>query len=134
VPGSVHSRTNPACHALPVGNVTLPTPVFLAGGAFCLLAGYLAGAVISPDNQHGTTATVVSFDDSTAKLCLQGDSVKHEQAASDKGVLCGTWSHSTGSTIPHKGDTFRFVTMDTSGVKGSRPRDAVVIYGTVVQE
>jgi hypothetical protein len=117
-----------------VGNVTLPTPVFLAGGAFCLLAGYLVGAVVGPDTQHGTTATVVSFDAGTAKLCLEGDSVKDEAGATDAGVLCGTWSHSTGSTTPRKGDTFRFVTMDTSGVKGSKPRDAVVIYGTVVEE
>jgi hypothetical protein len=117
-----------------VGNVTLPTPVFLAGGAFCLLAGYLVGAVIGPETQHGTTATVVSFDSGTSRLCLDGDSVKDEPGADDKGVLCGTWSHSTGSTAPRKGDTFRFVTMDTSGVKGSKPRDAVVIYGTVVED
>jgi hypothetical protein len=114
--------------------VTLPTPVFLAGGAFCLLAGYLAGAVVGPDSQHGTTATVVSFDNATARLCLEGDSVKHDAGANDKGVLCGTWSHSTGSTTPRKGDTFRFVSMDTTGVKGAKPMDAVVIYGTVVEE
>jgi hypothetical protein len=116
-----------------VGNVTLPTPVFLAGGAFCLLAGYLAGAVAGPDGHHGTTATVVSFDSGTARLCLKGDSVTDEPGAKD-GVLCGTWSHSTGSVEPGKGDTFRFVTMDTSGVKGSKPRDTTVIYGTVVEE
>jgi len=134
VPGSVHGGTDGACHALPVGNVTLPTPVFLAGGAFCLLAGYLVGAVVGPDTQHGTTAKVVSFDNGTAKLCLQGDSVKDEPGANDKKVLCGTWSHSAGAITPRTGDTFRFVTMDTSGVKGSRPRDAVVIYGTVVED
>ena len=117
-----------------MGNVTLPTPVFLAGGAFCLLAGYLAGAVVGPDRQHGTTATVVSFDAGTARLCLEGSSVKDEAGVSDKGVLCGTWSHSTGSTMPHKGDTFRFVTMDTSGVRGAKPMDSVVIYGTVVED
>ncbi|MGY2875026.1 hypothetical protein ACVW00_002216 [Marmoricola sp. URHA0025 HA25] len=114
-----------------MGNVTLPTPVFLAGGAFCLLAGYLTGAVVGPDNEHGQTATVVSFETGTAKLCLQGDAVKDEPGVKD-GLLCGTWSHSTGSVTPHKGDTFRFVTMDTSRVKGSRPRDTTVIYGTVV--
>jgi hypothetical protein len=118
---------------LPVGNVTLPTPVFLAGGAFCLLAGYLAGAVVGPNSHHGTTATVVSFDSGSGKLCLDGDSVKDEPGVKD-GVLCGTWSHSTGSITPHKGDTFRFVTMDTTGVKGSKPRDTTVIYGTVVED
>jgi hypothetical protein len=116
---------------LPVGNVTLPTPVFLAGGAFCLLAGYLAGAVVGPNSHHGTTATVVSFDSGSGKLCLEGDSVKDEPGVKD-GVLCGTWSHSTGSTTPHKGDTFRFVTLDATGVKGSKPRATTVIYGTVV--
>lgn len=114
--------------------MTLPTPVFLAGGAFCLLAGYLTGAVAGPDGHQGTTAKVVSFDEGTAKLCLTGDSVKDEPGVSDQGVLCGTWSHSTGSTTPQKGDTFRFVTMDTSGVKGAKPMATVVIYGTVVED
>lgn len=115
-----------------VGNVTLPTPVFVAGGAFCLLAGYLVGAVAGPDTPQRTTATVVSFEESTSKLCLSGDSVKNDKGADANGVLCGTWSHSAGVTMPRTGDKFRFVTMDTSGVKGSRPRDLVVIYGTVV--
>jgi hypothetical protein len=116
-----------------VGNVTLPTPVFLAGGALCLMAGYLVGAVVGPDGHHGTTATVVSFDNSSAKLCLKGDSIKDAPGVKD-GVLCGTWSHGAGSAIPRKGDTFRFVTMDTSGVRGAKPRDTTVIYGTVVED
>ena len=116
-----------------MGNVTLPTPVFLAGGAFCLLAGYFAGAVVGQDSSSGTTATVVSFDARTSRLCLEGDSVADEAGAED-GTLCGTWSHSTGSVTPRKGDTFRFVTMDTTGVKGSKPRDTTVIYGTVVDK
>lgn len=116
-----------------MGNVTLPTPVFLAGGAFCLLAGYLAGAVVGPHHERGQTATVVSFDSGSGKLCLEGDAVKDEAGVKDN-RLCGTWSHSTGSVTPHKGDTFRFVTIDTTGVKGSRPRDTTVIYGTVVED
>jgi len=116
-----------------VGNVTLPTPVFLAGGAFCLLAGYLAGAVVGPNGQHGTNATVVSFDSGSGKLCLEGDSVKDEPGVEDD-MLCGTWSHSAGSATPHKGDTFRFVTQDATGVKGSKPRATTVIYGTVVRD
>ena len=116
-----------------MGNVTLPTPVFLAGGAFCLLAGYLAGAVVGGLDTQGDTATVVSFDQGAAKLCLEGKSVDDEPGVKD-GVLCGTWSHSTGSVTPQKGDTFRFVTLDTSGVKGAKPRAATVIYGTVVED
>jgi hypothetical protein len=130
----MHGPDPAACHALRVGNVTLPTPVFLAGGAFCLLAGYLAGAVVGgPDNRQGDTATVVSFDSGTAQLCLEGKSVSDEPGVKD-GVLCGTWSHSTGSVTPEKGDIFRFVTLDTSGVKGAKPRAATVIYGTVVED
>ena len=116
-----------------MGNVTLPTPVFLAGGALCLMAGYLVGAVVGPDGHHGNTATVVSFDNGSAKLCLKGGSVKNEPGVKD-GVLCGTWSHGAGTVVPRVGDTFRFVTMDTSGVRGARPRDTTVIYGTVVED
>jgi hypothetical protein len=114
-----------------VGNVTLPTPVFVAGGALCLVAGYLVGTVAGPDTPHRTTASVVSFDSKTARLCLTGDSVKNEKATDDNGVLCGTWSHSVDATRPHKGDNFRFVVLDTSGVKGSEPRTDTVIFGTV---
>jgi hypothetical protein len=115
-----------------VGNVTLPTPVFLAGGAFCLLAGYLAGAVVGGPDAPGDTATVVSFDSGTSQLCLKGKSVDGEHGVKD-GVLCGTWSHSTGSVTPSKGDTFRVDTLDASGVKGAKPRAATVIYGSVVE-
>ena len=114
-----------------MANVTLPTPVFVAGGALCLLAGYLIGTVTGPDTPHRTTATVVSFDSRTSRLCLEGDSVKDEKDADANGVLCGTWSHSVDATRPRKGDTFRFVALDTSGVKGSEPRSATIIYGTV---
>jgi hypothetical protein len=111
--------------------VTLPTPVFLAGGAFCLLAGYLAGAVVGGDSGSGDTAKVVSFDTGSSKLCLEGGSVDGQPGVED-GKLCGTWSHSAGVVTPRKGDTFRFVTMDATGVKGAKPRDKIVIYGTVV--
>lgn len=117
-----------------MGNVTLPTPIFVAGGAFCLLAGYLVGAVAGPDTPARTTATVVSFDRSDSKLCLEGESVKDEKATDSDGVLCGTWSHPAGVVEPSKGDKFRFVTMDASGAKGSEPRATTVIYGTVVRD
>lgn len=116
-----------------VGNVTLPTPVFVAGGAFCLLAGYLVGAVAGPGSQEPTTATVTSFERATSELCLKGKAVEDESGADEDGVLCGTWSHSAGAAEPKEGDTFRFVLQDTSGVKGSEPRDEIVIYGTVVR-
>ncbi len=107
--------------------------MFLAGGAFCLLAGYLVGVVAGPGGPEHTTATVSSFARATSELCLKGDSVKDEDAADADGVLCGTWSHSAGAIEPKKGDKFRFVLQDTSGVKGSEPRDEIVIYGTVVR-
>jgi hypothetical protein len=117
-----------------VGNVTLPTPVFVAGGAFCLLAGYLVGAVTGPDTPARTTATVVSFEPSSSRLCLEGESVKDEKAADSDGVLCGTWSHPSGVVQPRKGDKFRFVTVDAGRSEKSEPRPATVIYGTVDQD
>lgn len=114
-----------------VGNVTLPTPVFAAGGAVCLLAGYLVGTVVGTHGQHGSTATVVSFDRSTSKLCLTGDAVKGRKATDAHGVLCGIWSRPAGATAPRKGDTFLFVTLDASGTDGHRPLVDTVIYGTV---
>lgn len=117
-----------------MGNVTLPTPVFLAGGAFCLLAGYLVGTVAGPDAPSSSRATVVSYEKSSSRLCLEGDSVEDEDGADEDGVLCGTWSHSAGAATPSKGDTFRFVTQDTTEVKGSEPRDETVIYGTVIPD
>ena len=114
-----------------MGNVTLPTPVFVAGGALCLVAGYLIGTVAGPDTPHRATAKVVSFDAKTAELCLEGDAVKDEKHVDENGVLCGTWSHSADATRPRKGDTFRFVVLNTSGAKGSAPHSATVIYGSV---
>ncbi|MGO4258009.1 hypothetical protein [Marmoricola sp. RAF53] len=123
-----------------MGNVTLPTPVFLAGGAFCLLAGYLVGVVAGPGSPEPTTAKVASFQRSTSELCLEGDAVKDEKAADSDGLLCGTWSHSAGATVPREGDEFRFVLQETSGSAaadgsdgGADSRDEVVIYGTVVR-
>jgi hypothetical protein len=116
-----------------VGNVTLPTPVFIAGGALCVVAGYLVGTVVGPDTPERTTATVVSFEARGSKLCLEGDSVKDESATDEEGVLCGTWSHGTGVTFPAKGDKFRFVSLDTTHVKGTDSPIKTVIYGTVVR-
>ena len=68
-----------------MGNVTLPTPVFLAGGALCLVAGYLVGSVVGPDTPDRTTATVVSFDADDAKLCLEGDAIKDQEGVDADG-------------------------------------------------
>ncbi|RNL64164.1 hypothetical protein EFK50_06420 [Nocardioides marmoriginsengisoli] len=113
--------------------MTLPTPVFVAGGALCLVAGYLVGAVAGPNTPQRTTATVESFVPKSSMLCLSGESVEDEPGTDDEGLLCGTWSHSAGATVPRKGDRFRFVSMDTSGVKGADPSIKTVIYGTVVE-
>ncbi|MET3963624.1 hypothetical protein ABIE44_003558 [Marmoricola sp. OAE513] len=116
-----------------MGNVTLPTPVFVAGGALCLVAGYLIGTVAGPDTPNRSTATVASFDSRTSTLCLEGKGVEDEKAVNDDGELCGIWNHSAGATLPDKGDKFRFVSMDTSGVSGAEPESKVLIYGTVVK-
>ena len=73
-----------------MGNVTLPTPVFLAGGALCLLAGYLVGSVAGPDTPDRTTGHVVSFDRGDHRLCLEGEAIKDQEGADDDGRLCGT--------------------------------------------
>jgi hypothetical protein len=109
--------------------VTLPTPVFVAGGALCLLAGYLVGVVAGPDTPNRTTGSVVSFDTSDGTLCLGGDGVKDASGVDADGRLCGTWRRSTGARTPTKGDRFRFVSV----VDKSAGQDAkTVIYGNVV--
>ena len=119
----------PPCHACRVGNVTLPTPVFVAGGALCLLAGYLVGIVAGPDTPDRTTGSVVSFDTSDGTLCLDGDGVKNVSGVEADGRLCGTWRRATGARTPTKGDRFRFVSV----VDKSAGQDArTVIYGNVV--
>ena len=103
----------PPCHACRVGNVTLPTPVFVAG----------------PDTPDRTTGSVVSFDTSDGTLCLDGDGVKNVSGVDADGRLCGTWRRATGARTPTKGDRFRFVSV----VDKSAGQDArTVIYGNVV--
>jgi hypothetical protein len=115
-----------------VGNVTLPTPVFLAGGALCLLAGYLVGSVVGPDTPQRTTATVVSYDRSDARLCLEGDAIKDQEGVDPEGQLCGTLRRTPNSQVPAKGDDFRFVSVRTSDEVNGKTRQQVVIYGDVV--
>jgi hypothetical protein len=115
-----------------VGNVTLPTPVFLAGGAMCLLAGYLVGTVAGPDTPDRTTATVVSFDGANQKLCLDGDAVKDQEGADSSGELCGTLRRTPNSEVPAKGDDFRFVSVRTTDEVAGETKQQVVIYGAVV--
>lgn len=115
-----------------MGNVTLPTPVFLAGGALCLVAGYLAGSVTGPDTPSRTTAQVVSFDASTEKLCLVGDAIKDQDGVDSAGQLCGTLRRTPSSQVPAKGDDFRFVSVETKGEDDGKPKQQVVIYGAVV--
>ena len=119
-----------------MGNVNLPTPVALAGGAICILGGYLLGVVAGPDTPSRTTALVESYDDSTSRLCLTGDSVEDQEGAVD-GTLCGIWRRTEGNdSRPEPGDRFRFVSLagdpgpdDDSG----RAEPSTMIYGDVVR-
>jgi hypothetical protein len=113
--------------------VSLPTPVVIAGGAVCLVAGYLIGTVAGPSTPHPTTATVVSFEAKTSHLCLEGKAVKDDKSVDSDGVLCGVWSHSTGASLPRKGDKFQFVAQDTATSNKRQPRYSTVLYGTVVK-
>lgn len=114
-----------------MGNVSLPTPVALTGGAICLLGGYLVGVLTGPDTTSRTTATVVSYGTGSGELCLTGDEVKEQEGAVGDRV-CGTWRRAGKSTPPRKGDRFRFVTLSGGG-SGDDQKPAVVIYGDVVR-
>lgn len=115
-----------------VGNVNLPTPVFVASGALCLLGGYLIGVVAGPDTPARTTAEVESFTASTSELCLRGENVTDAEGA-DGDLLCGTWRRTAGSRTPDVGDPFRFVSIDVDNSGGGDPvGPGVVIYGSVV--
>ena len=116
-----------------MGNVSLPTPVALAGGVFCVLGGYLFGVLAGPDTATPTTATVASYDEGSDRLCLSGDGVHEQQGLDDQGRLCGTWRRADASSTPEAGDRFRFVTLSggSTGSDGDRP--VTVIYGDVVR-
>ena len=116
-----------------MGNVSMPTPVALTGAAICLLGGYLVGVLAGPDTTSRTTATVVSYDDDSGRLCLTGDGVTDQEGAAG-GDLCGTWRRAGASSAPQQGDRFRFVTL-RGGATGSDPEQspAIVIYGDVVR-
>lgn len=119
-----------------MGNVNLPTPVALAGGAICVLGGYLLGAVLAPDTATRTTAEVASYDAATSRICLRGEGIEGQEGAVEDGLLCGTWRRTQGSgDTPRAGDQFRFVSVaaggaDASGPDGEAP--ATVIYGDVL--
>lgn len=112
-----------------MGNVNMPTPVAVAGGALCLLAGYLVGAVAGPDTKSRTTAEVQSYDNSTKELCLRGEGIQ-DQPGGDDGQLCGEWRRSTGDAVPQEGDAFRFVAI----VSSSGDNSVTYIYGSVIEE
>jgi len=128
----VPGRAPPACHASAVGNVTLPTPVFLAGGALCLVAGFLVGSVVGPDTPERTTGRVVSFDSDKSRLCLEGDAIEDQEGVDPDGTLCGTLRRTPSGELPSKGDDFRFVSVRTSGVVNGKTEHQIVIYGDVV--
>ena len=115
-----------------MGNVTLPTPVFLAGGALCLLAGYLVGSVVGPDTPDRTTGQVVSYDRKESRLCLEGEAIKDQEGVDEAGRLCGTLRRTPNSKLPQEGDGFRFVSVSTSGEVNGKTEQQVVIYGDVV--
>lgn len=117
-----------------VGNVTLPTPVFIAGGVLCLVTGYVVGSVTAPASPDRSTAKVVSFDPAGSKLCLEGDAVKENKAANSDGELCGTWRRTPGSVVPTKNDRFRFVTVSSTGTHDGKEEQQIVIYGNVVRQ
>lgn len=114
-----------------MANVTLPTPVFVAGGALCLVAGYLLGSVTGPGTPERTTGTVVSFDRDSSQLCLEGEAIREQEGVDAQGHLCGTWRRPPDARTPRKGDAFRFVSLRTAEDVNGRDHQQIVIYGDV---
>lgn len=108
----------------------MPTPVALAGGAICVLGGYLLGVLAGPGSGQQSTATVVSYDAGTSRLCLEGDGVSSADGPLTNGVLCGAWRRTDGATTPRAGDEFRFVSLSPKSGDGHAP--VTWIYGDVV--
>ena len=119
-----------------MGNVNLPTPVALAGGALCILAGYLLGVVAGPGTPSRTAAVVDSYDPSNGRLCLSGESIADQEGVTEAGQLCGTWRRSVGGrSLPEPGDSFRFVSVVVDQPpEGTDTGDGPItmIYGDVV--
>ena len=123
-----------ACHASGVATVTLPTPVVLAGGALCLLAGYLVGAVAGPpETAERRTAEVASYDAAQMRVCLTGKAVDGLAGTDADGELCGTLRRTPSSPVPRAGDTLRFVSVATSEEVAGENRPQVVVIGDVVR-
>lgn len=121
-----------------MANVNLPAPLIAAGGALCVLAGYLIGVVTGPDTVEQTTGTVDSFNQTSNELCLSGDAVADQEGA-EEGVLCGVWRRDSGSDTPREGDSFRFVSVQTPDAPEDEQDEddenaggKVYIYGDVV--
>jgi hypothetical protein len=116
-----------------MGNVNLPTPVAMAGGAICVLGGYLLGVVTGPDTATRTTAVVESYDPQSGRLCLSGESIEQQEGRVVDGVLCGTWRRTVGAaTVPEPGDMFRFVSLSGDNSPQGE-QGTTVIYGSVVR-
>lgn len=115
-----------------MADVTMPAPIAAAGAAFCLLGGYLIGAVAGPETTSRSTAEVASYEQDTEKLCLRGEAVA-EAPGADDGVLCGVWRHDeeVRRPAPQEGDTFRFVTLRNEGADADEA--TILIYGDVVR-
>lgn len=119
-----------------MGNVMLPTPVALTGGAICLLGGYLLGVVTGPDSPSRTIAVVESYDESDGRLCLGGESVTDQEGVDERGLLCGTWRRSVADDLPQPGEEFRFVSVVVDQPPqddGEDPGPVTMIYGDVVR-
>jgi hypothetical protein len=120
-----------------MGNVTLPTPVALAGGAICILGGYLLGVLAGPDTPSRTTGVVESYDERNGRLCLTGESITDQEGVTEEGLLCGTWRRTERSDeLPEPGDEFRFVSVVVDRPPPGEDRDEgpfTMIYGNVVR-
>ncbi|KQT94487.1 hypothetical protein ASG49_06345 [Marmoricola sp. Leaf446] len=117
-----------------MANVTLPTPVVLAGAGLCLLGGYLVGSVAGATDQvERRTAQVASYDADDQRICLTGATVEDLPGSDDEGRLCGSLRRTPSSAVPREGDTLRFVSVATAEQVDGEPRQSVVVIGDVVR-
>lgn len=117
-----------------MGNIHMPTSVAFAGGALCILGGYLVGVVAGPETTGTNTALVDSYDLAEDLLCLRGESIMALAEDATSEVLCGTWQRpqrTPRSQLPAPGDEFRFVTVTTRNDEDDE--SATYIYGDVVR-
>ena len=104
-------------------------------GAICLLGGYLVGVLAGPDTTSRATATVVSYDSGTARLCLGGDGVQGQAGLDKDGeLLRDVASRRVLQHAARRGEVpLRDLRAGGTGDAASGDGPVIVIYGDVLR-